>query len=486
MQNHYQFFIPRLDGNKIEKNIKHHLSLVKKGIAGFIVFGGELRQIRENIKRLQYEAKLPLIIASDLEQGLGQQIKGGTIFPPAMAVASAIKKNAKSLSLNNSPGLVVSAQKLKLLRNTFKLMAIEARYTGINTILAPVLDINTNHNNPIISVRAFGEDRKTVSFFGCEMIETIQGCGLATCGKHFPGHGDTEVDSHIRLPAINKDINTLNKRELQPFKKAIKAAVKMLMLGHLDVPSIDPSGIPVSISEKAVNFLRERMKYKGIIITDAFNMGGIGKYSEEKAAAIALEAGVDVILHPTDAEKIVSYLRRKNVEFNADRLNEFRSGLFRFSTAKTPDFLKHMEFSRKLTENAIKISGNIKVKGTPFIVILSDDKNEKGKVFIQRLKEDFPDLRSRILNRDSLFQKVSLPDNAFVIVSIFSATKAWKGGPGRWLYEKISSLKDSADLFISFGSPYLLENIKNVAKIIVFWASDSAQDATAQLIKDNK
>ncbi|HBU05744.1 MAG TPA: beta-glucosidase, partial [Nitrospiraceae bacterium] len=240
--NFYQFIISRLNGRDIEKEVDYYLGLVRKGIAGFIIFGGELNTVKQGIKKLQREADNRLIIASDLERGLGQQLEGGTIFPPAMAIAKAIK-NSK-LKVQNS--------KLKILRDVFKTVAIEARYAGINTIFAPVLDINTNPKNPIISTRAFGESAESVSFFGCEMIKIFQSYGITACGKHFPGHGDTETDSHIKLPKIKKDIKTLSKTELAPFRDAIKAGVRMIMLGHLNVPALDPSGIPVSLSKKAV------------------------------------------------------------------------------------------------------------------------------------------------------------------------------------------------------------------------------------------
>ncbi len=479
MQNYFQFIIPRLNGGEIRKKFGYYLSLVRKGIAGFIIFGGELEKVREGIKRLQDEAELPLIIASDLEQGLGQQINGGTLFPPSMAVASAIKKTSYEMQVASS---VVAGQALALLRKTYKSIAAEARYTGINTIFAPVLDINTNPRNPIISVRAFGEDSNTVSFFGCEMINAIQGYRLAACGKHFPGHGDTESDSHIILPSINLSLKNLKKCELQPFEMAIKAGVKMIMLGHLNVPAIDPAGIPVSISEKAVRFLRHKMKFDGMIITDALNMGGIGKYSEEEAAFKALRAGVNLLLHPTDHEKIVSYLRTKNVLFNTDFLTRFRRGLIRNPSADRPVFDRHRQISKELTEKAIEISGDFEIKGTLHIVILNDEKDEKGGVFLNILKKKFPSLKSHIINRSSKIQKIDLPDKAFVIVAIFSETKAWKGGASSWLKRNLSNLKHRTDLFVSFGSKYLLDDIEGAAKLYVFWDSVSSQKVAARVI----
>ncbi len=329
MQNYYQFVVPRLDGERIRADFGRYLSLVKKGIAGFIVFGGELGEVREYIQKLREAAPLPLIIASDLERGLGQQLRGGTLFPPAMALANVCEpaKTARG-----------GAQGLGLLRKAFAAVAAEAGHAGINTMLAPVVDINTNPKNPIIATRSFGEDAETVSFFGCEMIKALQRRGIAACGKHFPGHGDTEIDSHIGLPSIRRSMRGLAGKELRPFRRAVDAGVRMIMLGHLNVPALDPSGTPVSLSGKAIAYLRNRMKYDGIVITDAMNMGGIGKYREENAALMALRAGVDIILHPTDTESVVKRLEKTGEVFDEGRLVRFRKGLVRAPGVVPPDF----------------------------------------------------------------------------------------------------------------------------------------------------
>lgn len=494
MHNYYQFIIPRLDGEEIRSNFRYYLSLVRKGIAGFIVFGGELAMVRAGLQKLQEEAKLPLIISSDLEQGLGQQITGGTLFPPAMAVASAIK----------------SMQKSNLMTNTFQAMASEARYAGINAIFAPVLDINTNPRNPIISVRAFGEDPETVSFFGSSFIQAVQRLGVAACAKHFPGHGDTETDSHIKLPTIRLDLDRLKRYELQPFQKAMKARVKMVMLGHLNVPALDPSGVPVSLSREAVRFIREEMKYRGILITDALNMGGIGEFSEEEAAHMALEAGVDIILHPTSPDKIASYLEKKGFDANPERIKRFRRGLPGEPGGKKTAFKRNLSLSKRLAQNAIKISEDFKIKKTPFLLILDDNYTDscdlvseaKGSAFKQRLMEHFPSMKYKSLHCRSKVQKVAFPENAFVIVALFSAIKAWKGGASRWLEEKLASLKVRADLVVSFGSPYILDDmhgpssfhgdlsgdllLKRPSKMFVYWDSDAAQQAAADIIAGKK
>lgn len=473
MQNYYQFLIPRLNGLEIKKDFKKHLGLVKKGIAGFIIFGGKLEEIRKYVQKLQDESEHPLIISSDLEQGLGQQIKGGTLFPPAMAIGNLTQKSTK---------YKVQSTKLPLIIKMFRTIADEAKYAGINTIFAPVLDINTNPKNPIICVRAFGEDADTVSSIGCLMIRTFQQAGIAACGKHFPGHGDTEVDSHIKLPLIDRSLRSLTKKELKPFKDAIKTGVKMIMLGHLSVPAIDPSGIPVTLSEKAVNFTRNKMDYDGVLITDAMNMGGIGKYSEEEAAFMALNAGVDIVLHPSDPEKVVSYLKKKKSIFDTKRLLSFRRNFSHSPSSSMPDLSSNQMLSSELAEKAIRTSGKFKITGEPFLVILNDEEKEKGQVFRKELKKEFPELMTQVISMNSDIQKIKIPDNAFLVVALFSDTKAWKGGASKRLFKEISSLAKRANLFISFGSPYLFDNIKDTAKIFAYWDSESAQKAVAKII----
>jgi len=514
--NFYKFIIARLNGRDIEKDFDYYLGLVKKGIAGFIVFGGELKTVRRGISKLQKAADNCLIIASDLERGLGQQLEGGTTFPPAMAVASAITPHLPPLDKGGIRGGEVTSNKLKLLKKIFKAIAIEARYAGINTIFAPVLDINTNPKNPIISTRAFGEDAESVSFFGCEMIKIFQSYGITACGKHFPGHGDTETDSHIKLPKIKKGLKALSKTELAPFINAVKAGVRMIMMGHLDVPALDPSGIPVSLSQKAVSYLRNKLGFKGVIITDAMNMGALYppfnsplakggcRGVEEEASLLALNAGVDILLHPTDPDRVVSYLSTpplppliKGGIRGGRRLRIFRDGLIRFPSKTLPDFESHRKLSEELTKRAIKVSGEIKIKGKPFLIILSDEENPpsppftkggmggfSGNVLAEKLKGKFPDLKLQIIKRDSEIQKVIFPDNSFAIVAVFSGIRAWKGGASPWLLKSIKRLERRADIIISFGSPYLIDRIGTVpaVKIYAYWDSEAAQKAAAEVI----
>ena len=477
--NPYSRLIPRLNGGEIEERFSYYLDLVKKGVAGFIIFGGELETVRAGVRKLQDAAGHPLIIASDLEQGLGQQIEGGTLFPPAMAIASAVK------SLDEK-------QTASTLRELYTAFAVEARYAGINTIFAPVLDINTNPDNPIIATRAFGEDPETVSSFGCTMISVLQQNGIVACGKHFPGHGDTETDSHISLPVIKKALTHLEKNEFMPFKRAVDKGVNMIMLGHLSIPALDPSGLPASLSGRVVSYLRGRMGFSGTIITDAMNMGGIGRYAEPEASLMALGAGVDLVLHPSDPDAVATYLAQK----------DFRSGhnpaLPSFTSpeaplckgqslgetdglALSPDFAAHQRLSDRLAGMAVTTEGRNDLKITkPFMIILKEDRVERGEDMVNALKQRYAGFQYRsVMPGDEIPWSV-IPEGHDLLVSVFSQVRAWKGPTAEWLRKAIGSLDGKARIFISFGNPYVLRNILGTPKIYAYWDSRSAQETVAE------
>lgn len=459
--NSYCRLIPRLNGAEIEDNFGYYRNLVKKGVAGFIIFGGELETLKTGINELKRAARRPLIISSDLEQGLGQHVNGGTIFPPAMAIGAAIKKiNRKTAA--------------QLLKKVYTAFALEAGYAGINTIFAPVLDINTNPQNPIIATRAFGEDQETVSYIGCEMIRILQENNIMACGKHFPGHGDTETDSHMQLPVIKKSLSALEGLELAPFKQAIEAGVGMLMLGHLSVPSMDPTGRPATLSKNIIAYLREKMEFQGLMITDAMNMGSIGAYTEEEASLMALRAGVDIVLHPSNPDKVATYLKNKAYMPKSLKLNITDS---HYNTP--PDFNKHKKLADELTERAIQTYGNIAIN-KPFIIILNDEPEQKGMPFLNTIKTSHPHIRhcTVLMGNDIPWQ--TIPKDHDLIVGIFSAVKAWKGNTRLWLDKCLSGIEDRNGIFISFGNPYLLNKLPRQAKICAFWDSEAAQKAVAE------
>jgi len=239
------------------------------------------------------------------------------------------------------------------------------------------------------------------------------------------------------------------------------------------VPALDASGTPVSFSKKAVQFLRNDMDYDGLLITDALNMGGIGRFSEEEASFMALQAGVDILLHPSDADKVTAYLEKMKVWSDPARLLKFRKRLRPSSVCNIPSFETNARISQKLTEDAITVSRKFSIKGKPLLVILNDDAGDKGGAFgrITRVFEFRPGDKA---------QGIAKQEGELLIVALFSETKAWKGGASGWLFNMIKSFRLKADLFVSFGSPYLLDGIETPC-LYAYWDAEQPQKAVAEL-----
>ncbi len=497
-----QLIIARLDGKDINKKFNYYQSLVKKGIGGFIIFGGKLKEVSAAIKKLQDSAEIPLFIASDLEQGLGQHIEGGTLFPPAMAIGQAINpKNRNDIAL---------------LRKSISIIAQEARACGINTIFAPVLDVNTNPKNPIICTRAFSDNPQKVAWFGNEFIKGFQKHGIIACAKHFPGHGDTIKDSHKELPVVKADIKRLQNIELYPFSQAVKAGIKMIMLGHLKVPALD-SKFPSSLSQKTVNgLLRERMRFKGLVITDAMNMHAI-RYGEEKACLMALNAGANIILHPSNPEKIIDYLSsrwdeiRTRVEESFQRIVKVKSEIN--SVQRTAYSVQrigakaHWETAKELTQKSIKIkleegcsltdfchsrAGGNDITGRSskqiVVLIIDDDNNNSGKPFVDALKKRYKKIKTFYFDNNSQLKNSSLVTrHSSLIIAVFSKISAWKGRSG--LSMKLRNIlkkairNSSYSVLVGFCSPYLLRgDLKADAAIEAYSDSVEAQEAAAKVL----
>jgi beta-N-acetylhexosaminidase len=285
-------------------------------VGGFVWFSANVYETAVLNKRLQTAARLPLLISADLESGIGMRFADTTFWPPAMAVAA-----------TGDPSLA---------ERQGGATAIEARALGINHILAPVADVNVDPDNSVINTRSYGEDPNDVARYVAAFIRGARGEGVLTTAKHFPGHGDTHVDSHRALPVLEVTRERLQSVELVPFKAAIDAGVDSVMIGHLAVPALDPAPVPVrkdgvrenryapEASEAPKNatmpatlsrpmiedVLRKQLGFKGLVVTDAFDMGGLTEHFDAGEAAVrAIEAGEDQILMPTNADAAIAAVK---------------------------------------------------------------------------------------------------------------------------------------------------------------------------------
>ena len=270
--------------NSLENWIKND------GIGGVITFGGSIHGTYYNIQQFQKWAKYPLLVAADYERGLGQWMGGGTLFPTNMAIAA-----TGDSSLAYEQG---------------RITALEARALGVHVSFSPVMDINNNPENPIINFRAYSDNRETVSKFGSAFIQGAQDNGLVACAKHFPGHGNSDIDSHTSLPTISGSRAELDSLELYPFRTAVGVGIKMIMVGHIALPGLDESGDPASHSVAiTTDLLRKEMGFDGIIITDGMEMGGLTQMTWAGESAVrAVEAGVDILLLPMDVKHTINSL----------------------------------------------------------------------------------------------------------------------------------------------------------------------------------
>jgi beta-glucosidase len=262
------------------------------GVGGVILVGASAGELAIRTNQLQNWAKIPLLIAADIEEGVGQRFGSATWFPPPMALGAIFRKDQK-LGLHYAEQMgAITAQ--------------EAVAIGINWVLAPVVDVNNNPDNPVINVRAFGETTQEVSQLACAFIRGAKNYSVLTTAKHFPGHGDTAIDSHLELPVIPHSQTRLSEVELPPFEAAIAAGVDSVMSAHLLIPSWDAE-LPATLSQQILTGrLRQKMGFDGLVTTDALVMGAIAdRYGAREAPIMAVEAGADILLMTVDPEAAI-------------------------------------------------------------------------------------------------------------------------------------------------------------------------------------
>lgn len=290
-----QMVVVRASGYLFDHQIKYpawepsaqqlHYWLQVLGIGGVILMGGSAGELLLRSQQLQDWAKIPLLIAADVEEGVGQHFAGATWFPPPMAVGTvAFEAPNKAQQYAEKMGAITAQEALAI---------------GINWVLAPVVDVNNNPYNPVINVRSFGETPETVSQLASAFIRGAHKYPVLTTAKHFPGHGDTATDSHLNLPVLPHTPPRLATVELPPFKAAIAAGVDTVMSAHLLIPAWD-SERPATLSQLILtDLLRGCLGFEGLVVTDALGMGAIANhYGAKVAPVMAIEAGADILLMP--------------------------------------------------------------------------------------------------------------------------------------------------------------------------------------------
>jgi len=465
------------------------------GVGCLVVFESEVGTLPRLLNELQEAAALPLLVAADFERSASFRIRRGVVpMPYAMAIGATRSEEAA--------------------RFAGEVTGREGRALGVHWTFAPVADVNSNPANPIINIRSFGEDPLEVGRLSAAFVRGARASGLMTTAKHFPGHGDTAIDSHLKLAAVTGGLERLRSVELLPFEQSLAAGVDAVMLGHIAVPALDPSGAPASQSRAIGRFLRQDLGFGGLVVTDAIEMGGARAAWSGRAAISALQADADVILLPPDpalAVKAISQAVRDG-ELSQERLDQAvlrvleakeRLGLDRTRTvdpravasrvAQPEDAERALAIARESITVVRNEGGILPLHAEAplrllHLVLSSDLRNDA----IQGIPEDELELRRIPTTTHGLGPEVSretaariaasAADFSHVLVSAFVRVSGAKGTAdiSRSHAELIRELAASGRpvIVVSFGSPYLLQQFPEApVYVCAYGAAESSQRA---------
>ena len=498
--------------------------IVENKLGGIVLFGAPIYESVQLVNRMQESAKVPLLIAIDAETGVGMRFGDAENFPWNMAIAA-----------TGNP---------EFARREGELTGREARALGITQIYAPVLDVNNNADNPVINVRSYGENPADVGRFGAAFIEGLQSQKIIATAKHFPGHGDTAVDSHRGLPIINLPRERLNQVELPPFQQAIKAGIASIMVAHIALPQIDPTEIkplsqsiqgdseigaeivaesatlPATLSPKIqTEILRKELNFQGLIVTDAMSMSGLTIYfNQDEAAVRAVLAGADILEKPADVDLTVKGIKAAvaSGRVSEERINQsvrkilawkYELGLDKNKITPLDQIDKTVSsedsrlLSNEIAENAItlvkKEDGVLPLTKDKKVFLLGitngDDRNFAANTFQRTLRQSGIKFESVILDERSTTEEINAARKktreadvilAALIGRVRSGAKNSAGLPeagAKFLSEILRD--DKKVISLSFGNPYLLNNFPEMKTYIVAYGDmASLQRATARAL----
>jgi beta-glucosidase len=468
--------------------------LEKLNLGGVILLGGSSIELQARSQQLQSWAKIPLFLAADIEEGVGQRFPGGTWFPPPMAIGAIASQNPALANQYATEMGAVTAQ--------------EALAVGINWLLAPVVDVNNNPDNPVINIRAFGDRSDRVGDLATAFIRGAKSHPILTTAKHFPGHGDTATDSHLDLPTVPHSDSRLADTELPPFQKAIATGVDSVMTAHLLISTWDKQR-PATLSAKILtNQLRQQLSFTGLIVTDALIMGGITKYaSPEEVAVMAVEAGNDILLMPDNPEVAIASIT-KAVESGRISLERIYQSLQRIWQAK-----------EKVTKNLHSdITSQLATPEAQFTVrsILQHSMQAGGKLPLQPQTQEnsrnlividdvlncsFLDIQTPAITIPQQFnyqRKIVdystldcvLNDSRSTLLQLFIRGNPFRGNSGltsttKNIYQQLIERQQLEGLII-YGSPYVLDWIVNYLPPNLPWVFSYGQMPMAQAIALNQ
>jgi beta-N-acetylhexosaminidase len=449
------------------------------------------------INRMQRLAKIPLLVSADFERGASMRVDATTIFPHAMAF-TASRDPAEA-------------------RLEGEITAREARALGVQWLFFPDADVNNNPDNPIINIRSYGENPDDVSAFVSAFItgaHSVPGARVLTTAKHFPGHGDTATDTHLNLATINADRPRLEQVEWAPFRAAIQSGTDSVMTAHIAVPALDDAGIPATLSPKILNgVLREELGFKGIVVTDALEMGGIVKgFPGGEAAVRSLLAGADVLLMPPDGEAAINAIAAavRSGRISQKRIDE---SVMRILTAKARvglatrklvdieqvhDLVNAPEsnvVAQRISDRSVTLVRNqkdlvpLKAAGnTAFFILAEGSTSVEGQAFALEVRKRA--VTANVTMLDATMSDADLQaavqrsaDAGQYVVAAFASVAAYRGsvalgGGFPQLVQNLVATKKPVAL-IAMGNPYLLRNFSDVAAYMTTYSTVPPSEVSA-------
>ncbi len=490
-----QLFMVSLASNQNKATTDGIKSLISKHEIGGVIFskGGPVRQAKL-CNEFQAVSKVPLLVGMDAEWGLAMRLDSTYAFPWNMTLG-AISDN-------------------KIVEKVGKQIGRHAKRLGVHINFAPDIDINTNPQNPIIGNRSFGEDRENVAEKGIAFMKGMESVGVLSSGKHFPGHGDTSVDSHHALPVINFSRERLDSLELYPFRKLIKNGLSSVMVAHLEVPAMElKEGLPSSLSEQIISgILKEQMNFQGLVFTDALNMKGATNFGSNGAVELAaFIAGNDMLLMPENValakEKLISAYEKGRIteqrlasSVKKILMAKYKVGLHKYTPIKIDNLYEDLNsleddlIYEEAIENAITV-----VKNKFDILGIKNLENKKIAYvkFGDAANDDFVEALKKytkvteVKGSDIGTLKNKLADYNLVIIGHHKSNESpWKSYEFSktelsWLQD-ISNLSTSNLVLCVFAKPYALSKIatfQNIdAVVMAYQNSPIAQRKTAELL----
>lgn len=472
--------------------------VVRQQVGGVIVGKGQAVGTAAWLNQLQRWSDVPLLAAADLEWGPGTRLLGATTTPVNMALAATGD-----------------------LRNVYEaghITAIEARAAGIHMAFAPVADVNINPRNPVINTRSFGADPATVALNVSTFIAGARDGGLLTVAKHFPGHGDTETDSHLSMPVLAVTRTRLNEVELVPFRAAIRAGVDGIMTAHLSVPALDPLDHrrPATLSPPILtDLLRQELGYGGLVITDALIMDGVRRRASTGEVAVeAVAAGADVLLMPPNAaeaiDAVVAAVRsgridEARVDESVRRILRAKQsvGLDRDAQVDIAELGRLLDSeahrawadavaARSLTavrvaHGALPLDLSGPMPQRVAAVIYDEARSsEAGTRFVERLRDRGARVSVARLSRGAGRSDVAAAERAaadadVVVFLSFSNAAPWRGQLGlpAAVASEADLLAKRGALIFNFGDPYIIGQLPDAETYLLAWSDGEAEERAA-------